>query len=298
MQQSLGITQKEKMSFNRNLTAYENQSSNHILAILICHLFTSGKFQLAHVIYDSKVLDGRLITAVNNECFGEISWITTDLTKFQPKEQNNKLNILQLIFANLNDPVWNVVFRNTSSPHYHLLMIPPKANNWIDIFESIEFLDSNTLIVVPHQKTPKIGFFTKIRNKPLNFIHEFDVNHPRRNLFNETFGKVESSWILGVHYSKSTICFGEKYRLRMQVILVQRYLTNFYSKHFENSFINGSSIACGNHSSSYSLGLPHSNSLYQELDFGAEFFGTNTRLVQQIGMNCEDYQKNFNHLNQ
>lgn len=270
------------MSSNINLTTYEYQPSYHTLAILICHLFTSGKFQLVHVIYDSRVFDDQLIASVDNECFGEISWTTTDLVKSRPKEQHSKLNILQLVFPNLNDPVWNAVFLNTSTLHYHLLMIPPKANDWIDILELITFLDSNTLIVVFQQETQRIGFFTKIRNKPLNFIYEFDGKILQKNIFNETFGKVESSWMLGIHYSKSTVCFGEKYRLRMQVFLVQRYLANFYSNRFENSFINGSNIACGNHSSNYSLGFAHSNSFYQELDFGAEFFGTDTRLVLQF----------------
>lgn len=261
-----------------NLTIYENQPNFHSLAILICHLFVSGEFHMARFIYDPKVFNDQLFASVDDNCFGKILWTTTDLSKSRPKEQNEKLNILQLVFPDLDDPVWNAVFMNTSMLPYHLLMISAEANNWIESIESITFLHSNTLIVKQYQKSKKINLYTKIRNKPLEFIYEYDESDRPKNLFHETFGKVRSTWMLAAHYSTSAICFGER---AMSLLFVWKYLANFFSNQIVNSFLNGSNIACGNYSSNYSLDLPQTTSYYKELDVDTRYIGTETRLILQ-----------------
>lgn len=255
-----------------------NQNAFQTLAIFICNLFISGKFYAIHITFSADVFNSQLIDEINKNCFEKISWTTADLATEQSIGRNDTFQLLELVFLNLNHSNECKSYLHKNSAHYQLLVFTDADSfAWQTYFESFKFLGTNTLIAIQKPNVGKVLLFSKILHDSVKIIYEFDQRTIPRNLFNETFGKLESSWAVAVSYPRGNVCMSKKIERRALLFLVMRYLANFFATQLSNSFLNSSMLACEGRNTSYLFGQSVPHDIYNELSRETVYFGTDLR---------------------
>lgn len=209
-----------------NLLAPNISGSSHFynLAFFICQLFTDGRFQTGHIIFDPNVLSNQMITEIQSNCPRSIPWLTTDVTKPIPslwQPDQNTDHILQLIFvnpeqlANINDPGGLLL-----TLYRAFVMCSANQN---DVNSRIAMLKKSKMVqrsslILHYNPLDGSMWIHRSRNNGLFdddtgvcLIDDAPSTQPRedksgrcerKNLFDVTFGEHDRTWLITISYTE------------------------------------------------------------------------------------------------
>lgn len=203
------------------------------LAILICHLFIGGEFQVANVLFDPKVLNFQLINEINSQCSSEINWMMIDITQHERLEWNYKEandHIIQLIFLDPNQLPAQKKMLEKHLAYYRLFIFDSRAEETFEMSTKWNLNTSTNSLALFHKYEENYCKAFLMHDDHTLFDQSFHVKMDMENVtpeqtFDIIFSKRENKRILAVSYA--TFHCNSTGRPTVDAIF-SRFLANFY----------------------------------------------------------------------
>lgn len=259
------------------LTYFNRKSSNlKTMALLICHLFISGHFRTVYISFDSSadsiLLTQQLFIDLNFNCPIFVPIITTAVKSTQMpiwNQSHHSDDILQLTILDRFNQITGP--SNYYSGFYQIYIISTVERNWKeDLMQQESSRSSLLLLHNPKFDTNEI-YIRGYLEEPI-----YVTNHSlMENIFQQTFGKLESLSILSVQYSRAITCHSDGHNRRFIFSIIQKILANYYSARMNITFLQGVTDICKG-GLKFNYARHRSREVYKELFFESEPLNSET----------------------
>lgn len=194
------------------------------LAFFICQLFVDGQFQTSHIIYDPNVFSSQLITEIQLNCPYSIAWVTTDVNRppsqlWQPNQNTDR--ILQLVFFDPDHLPKDINDFKGLYTFYQIFVISSDkqktVEHQISLLKQSKMVQTGNSLILVHGSLDgspiwihRSSFGEAMArgdeiclNDDINTIGTNDqmCKSDRKNLFDQTFGGYERTWLTAVSYT-------------------------------------------------------------------------------------------------
>lgn len=193
--------------------------SFHTLVLLICSFYSHGHFRVGHILYDSNIIDDRMIVEIQSNCAGTISWLTTHIIEpfsLPWESDQNTDHILQLIFI---DSIRDIDEVPELLTFYRLFVffsadlsdMPPKSV----ISKMSKTIQLNHTPIIIYNQINGLMWITRLSDSATsseltsdwindNFI-QFHSNQKneidKQNWFRSVFDVYERNWLISITYN-------------------------------------------------------------------------------------------------
>lgn len=233
----------------------DSQPSFLNLSLFICQLYSGGNFQLAHILYYSKVHDDRLYSAIYSTCPFEIPMILINVTtpnEFHLNYNERTDHILQLIFMPQEHLFQNSSYfmRIDELPTFYQIFIVSTIHDKksLEKLKITANLNSTSLWLmhnVSHDDVTPYHLSKDLKgNSSIVQLKNLQMNS-KMSLFASTLGQDTFKRVLGVSYIHDMVCDTGKSKSLMTFFKVDELFANFYYFQMNLNYINTSILYCG-----------------------------------------------------
>lgn len=222
------------------------------LAIFICQLFSDGRFQSGHILYDPKIFNNRLITEIQLTCPQSIPWQITDITRpfsqsWQPNQDTDR--ILQLIFFNSANVPQDIDDISGIYTFYRVFIF--FTVNRANLRDQITIL--NDSIIVQNDNFPIVGYnslnglmwIQRSLDDP-SAVEEVEIGLKDNNrfiqvnnsLFDFDFDEIRKKWIIMIKYGVGMPCHFCKENHMYEIWNANQLFAKFFISNLNGSYIN------------------------------------------------------------
>lgn len=221
----------------------------HYLALFICHLFSNGRFRIAHIVHDPIIFDHDLFVKRNSICLDPIPLYLTGNDKpctFAWNGKDSADNMLTIFFI---DPKYLTLemdhMMNQPFAYYRIVVFPSifpiKEMNLTSVFHTqqpkYDSRPKNVSVFIENRSNEQTKDRVLLKHEPI-FILNQQTKIDRMNLFRKTFEeyeRMESIAIEQILYY-TTIIYN-KLQI-VDVIMPEDAILNYYHLDLKQSYIN------------------------------------------------------------